>query len=273
MLKTIEIMQQYIPTIAQGGMERYEQAIADARTWIVETLLCREFMTEIEAMSPESELYRNVERIMAYKSYGLAIPKLDLVETANGFAVVNDEKLLPASRDRVNALLSAMETSCVQAVSELLNYLEDTPKYREAWSKSPAFTVMTDSFLPTIRQFRRYGQFAGGHLDFIAARPAVQAVIIRYIEPRISRELAQEIIREVAEDALTQSSRRIIDDLRFALASFYNDNAEFGEMSVARVRRQLEAAPDAFPAFKNSELYRQITAPEQETPKSSFYIL
>lgn len=271
MLKTLETMQKYIPTIAGGDMARYGQAITDARGWIVDTLLGREFMAEIEAMDAHEELYLHTERLLAYKAYSLAIPKLDLVETANGFAVVNDAKLLPASRDRVAALVSSFEASITQAVGQLLNYLEDTPQYREEWSGSPAFTVLTDSFLPTLREFRRYGSFIGNNLDFMAARPDIQSAILRYIEPRISRDLSLEILAEVAADNLSESNRSIISDLKFALAAFFNNKTELGEQSIARVRRQLEANPDAFPAFKTSELYRQITAPEPETPKSSFY--
>ena len=273
MLESLDLMQKYIPTIARGGIDRYRQAIADARSWIIATLLGREFMVEIEAMDREAELYRCTERLLAYKAYRLAIPKLDLVETANGFAVVDDEKLVPASRDRVAALVSSFEASITQAVGELLDYLEDTPMYRDLWSKAPAFTFMTDSFLPTLREFRRYGTFIGNNLDFMAARPAFQSVILRYIEPRISRELSLEILKEVAAGNLSESHQRIIGDLKFSLAAYYNEKTELGEQSIARVRRQLEANPDAFPAFKGSELYAEITAPKPEGKENQpFYI-
>lgn len=272
MLETIDIMRRYIPTIAGGSIAKYEQAIADARSWIISTLLGREFMIEIEAMNPKSELYRCTERLLAYKAYQLAIPKLDLVETANGFAVVNDEKLAPASRDRVTALVASFEASITQAVGELLDYLEDTPAYRGAWSNSPAFTVMTDSFLPTLREFRRYGSFVGNNLDFMAERPAFQSVILRYIEPRISRELTRAILDEVAVGNVSESHERILSDLKFALAAFYNERMELGEQSIARVRRVLEADPDAFPAFKTSELYAEITAPAPEKKEQPFFV-
>lgn len=273
MLETLDLMQKYIPTIARGDMDRYRQAIADARSWIIATLLGREFMVEIEAMDRESELYRCTERLLAYKAYRLAIPKLDLVETPNGFAVVNDEKMVPASKDRVAALISSFEASITQAVGELLDYLEDAAQYRELWSRSPAFTLMTDSFLPTLREFRRYGTFVGNNLDFMAARPAFQSVILRYIEPRISRELSQAILQEMAAGDLSENHRRIIGDLKFALAAYYNEKKELGEQSIARVRRQLEADPDAFPAFKASELYAEITAPKPERKENQpFYV-
>lgn len=273
MLETIDHMQKYIPTIARGDMERYRQAIVDARSWIIANLLGREFMTEIEAMDKESELYRCTERLLAYKAYRLAIPKLDLVETKNGFAVVNDNSLVPASRERVSALVSSFEASITQAVGELLDYLEDASQYRELWSRSPAFTVLTDSYLPTLREFRRYGSFTGNHLDFMAARPAFQSVILRYIEPRISRELSQAILQEVAAGDLSESHKRIISDLKFSMAAYYNEKQELGEQSIARVRRQLEADPDAFPAFKTSELYAEISAPKPEQKEQKpFYI-
>lgn len=276
MLQTIERLREYIPTIiSNSAFDKYQGSIIDARSWIIDTLLGAELMETIEALAPTAELYLITERLLAYKAYCMSIPRVDLVETANGFAVVNDDKLLPASRERVAALVAAMEKSILQGVTTLLNFMEDTTLYRELWRQSPAYTIMDDSLIPTLREFRHRGLFPGSHLDFMAARPAMQMVIIRYIEPRISRELTREVIEQVRDNVLSDANRKIIADLQYAMAAFYCGDMEFGEMSLSRARSVMEANPDDYPTFKNSELYRHITAAAatKESINPSIYVM
>ena len=39
----------------------------------------------------------------------IAIPSLDLVLTTNGFGIVSNQNVVPASRERVDALISSLE--------------------------------------------------------------------------------------------------------------------------------------------------------------------
>lgn len=278
MIKDIDTFRQLIPTVTGGTLDKYLQPIADAQEWLVSKIAGPKLMDEIlraGESDPPAELFTLARRVVAYKAYIDAIPKMDVLETANGFAVVNDEKLVPASRERVNALIVSMSDSLMSALEALIEYLEDTPQYAEAWKSSPSYSIISDSLLPSLRLFRRYGRFDGNYLDFITSRPAMLAIQMKFIEPKVSRELLAEIISQIREDSLTDANRAILDDLRFALAGFYNSDPELGDASLCRVREVLEQSPSDYPAFEGSRLYRLIREAEsrEKSDNRSIFVM
>src|SRR5574344_1668128 len=52
-----------------------------------------------------NNLLKYYQRVVCSKAAYEAIPEIDLVLTDNGFGVVSNNNVVPASRDRVNALL------------------------------------------------------------------------------------------------------------------------------------------------------------------------
>ena len=62
--------------------------------------------------------------IVANDGFRRAIPSLDLILTENGFGIVSDNNVAPASRDRVNALLKGLQAQvdeAIEAMDTILN--------------------------------------------------------------------------------------------------------------------------------------------------------
>lgn len=261
MIDDIQIMRDILPTIASSSLDKYRRPISDAQKWFADKIAGGELMDRIMEMKdadPLPELFVRARLCVALRAYGEAIPQLDLVETPNGFAVVNDERLVPASRERVSALRGSIQNDFRAALDSFIEYMEDSDGFAAMWKRSPAYSIISDSYLPTLREFRRYGEFAGSYLDFIAARPVFRQIIVKYIEPVVSRELSEEIIAQLRDGTLSESNGRLLEDLRFSLAGFYVGDVPFGQMSANRARQRLDADPDAYPTFRNSELYRAV---------------
>lgn len=60
------------------------------------------------------------ERILVIEAFRRAIPSLDLVLTPNGFGIVNNDNMVPASADRVNRLIDQLETERDIAIENLV---------------------------------------------------------------------------------------------------------------------------------------------------------
>lgn len=270
-IKNIERFRELIPTVTGKSLEKYTQPISDAAVWLRQQIVGPALMRVIEQMQDEAsvpELFTRAELVVAYKAYLIAIPKMDVIETSNGFAVVMDDKLAPASRDRVNALITSMQESLSFAVDDLIEYLEDSEEYRTDWIKSPAYMVTSDIYIPTLRTFRRYGTFPGGCLDFMAACTNLRSIIVKNIEPVISRELSAAILGEIRSGSISPQNEAIIGDLCQALAAFYNQDAQLGDMSVCRAREVVEDNPNDYPAFTGSIMYRRILANKENELKN-----
>lgn len=270
MIKDIERFRELIPTVAGQSLSKYTQPIADAVGWLRQQIVGPALMNVIEAMQNEAEapeLFKRVELVVAYKAYLIAIPKMDVIETANGFAVVNDDTMAPASRDRVASLSASMTESLEQALAELIEYLEDSEEHRAAWRQSPAYQATSGSYISTLREFRQYSSFKGGYLDFISAQVNIRSVILKNIEPIISREFSNEVISQIVAGNVPENNSTILADLRYALAGFYNNDAQLGDTCLARVRETLEKSPDNYPAFRDSILYQRIVKRQNEEHK------
>ena len=198
---------------------------------------------------------------------------MDVLETANGFAVVASDTLAPASRDRVAALTAAMGENLNRALEHLVESLQ-LPQHRDRWQGSPAGTATAFSFFPSLRTFRLYSSFAGGYVNYMEAQPSIRRIILQHIEPRISRELSRQIIDQVQAGELSAANGEIIEDLRMAVGSFFNGDAPAGESALCRVREALEANPENFPAFENSALYRRLLQAAARKPEQgSIYVM
>lgn len=272
MIEDIATLKKLIPTVVGTSIEKYRQPIADAQNWFAARIAGPALMSEIVRMGEDSEpgeLFLRARLAVACKAYLTAIPKLDVLETNNGFAVVSDQTLAPASRDRVKALTDSFSSSLKDALGLFYEYVEDSPEYRPVWLTAPGCTIMTDSYLPTLREFRKYGAWTGGYESFVNLQADVRAVILKFIEPKISRALSDKIVSEIQRDALSDANARIVGDLRYALAGYYRGDRALGYASLCRVREVLEESPDDYPEFRDSDIYRRLVASRENQKKTS----
>ena len=85
-------------------------------------------------------------RIVVAHALMHAIPSLDLVLTPNGFGIVSNQNIAPASRERVERLIASVEQQRDDAIILLQKQL-----FRRAdWQKSEVFGYWSQTLLPNI---------------------------------------------------------------------------------------------------------------------------
>jgi hypothetical protein len=264
---SIDILKKYIPTIVNNDFEKYRAEVTEANTWFKKEIAgANLYNTIIGALDAEEtpqghlKIIELSEAVVSRKAYLAGIPSYDLTETAGGFVVTRNENQAPASPERVKKLEDAISLRLTDAIEDLLEFLEETAAYHEDWKGSPTYTLLTDIYIKTLRDFRRYATFDGSRLDWIAAKPRMFNTIRLSIWPVISQELSDQIIEQLRDEDLSEKNKTIIEDLRFAFANFFANNPEAGNSYLMRIRKRLLANPADFPAFDNSELYTAIKA-------------
>lgn len=80
---------------------------------------------QLSALKNSEELLTFARTAIASDAYRRAIPSLDVVLTANGFGIVSNQTIAPASRDRINALLDSLEALCDAAIEMLILHAPD----------------------------------------------------------------------------------------------------------------------------------------------------
>lgn len=261
--KDISSLRKYLPTVIHSEYEKYQAEVIEANRWLKSEITGDALWELMEEQSfNDPQLTEHCEAVVARKAYLEGIPSFDLTETSGGFVVTRNENQAPASPERVKKLQTATEKRLTDAIESLLEYLEKNSQYHAAWKGSPAFALLTDIYIHTLNQFRRYAPWAGSRLQWMAARSSMLGVIKLKIEPVISHELSDQIIEELRDNDLSQSNARILENLRFAFANFAVGQEEAGKSYLYRVRKVLLSRPQDFPAWEQSELYAAIQASE-----------
>lgn len=145
-------------TLSKEAFEKYVPAFRDAETRIFEAVLpyMQQYLDKARNVIKIPDDYAGDALVEAYvyrQAAWQALPHLDLVLTDNGFAVVSNNNLAPASRDRVAALQERLREEKADARDLLLMDLCRIT----AWRDTEACRRLRSSLLWCPMLLRRYG--------------------------------------------------------------------------------------------------------------------
>jgi hypothetical protein len=106
-----------------------------------------------------------------------AVPQLDLILTPNGFGIVNNQNIVPASKERVDRLLAGLEKLRDDALTIILSML-------------PAAHQWTDS-----EQFRYFADTMFADLDTVQHPIFKRQISISTLQMFLVRALKRSLIR------------------------------------------------------------------------------
>lgn len=269
LVPTLEILKKYIPTITadetdEENFDKYESFVEDANTWlkreVIGSTLYAVIKDLLEDDATHAELVKRANKVVAHKSYIDSIPFNDLIETASGFAVIETDTKAPASAKRVEKLVDANKKKLSDAVDELIEYLEETTAYHDDWKGSPTYSLLTDTFIHTLREFRQFAPFEGNRTDWIRDKMKMFSVINLRMAPVISQELCDQIIEQQRDGDLTAANLEIIQNCKYAAALFFVGEEKSASSYLFRIRKTCTDNLDSYPAFRDSALYAKILA-------------
>ncbi|MEG1414683.1 MAG: DUF6712 family protein [Mucinivorans sp.] len=242
MISSIQQFKAILPTVIGDDITIYQSSIDGAYRWIAREILGAELATN-------AKLTDKIDVAVAYRAYKEAIPMLDLVNTSNGFAVISDASYVPASRERVSALISAVDRSLRDSLADLYEYIEDDVALAPIFAKFGRSTIVSGSLLPTRRQACAYAVFDGGYPEWIGLRGKHQLILTTTLYARFGRELIDAVVN--AKDNLRVLP--IAEPLKYAFAALLiNDNNTTTAMMTI-IDGELRNHPDLYPEHIISE--------------------
>ena len=127
------VLRKYIPNVissVKGEVPLFDKLspfIELAEIWVEGTFLSKGVLDFIAGCGDEEVVKVYATKIVVCEAYKNAIPSLDLILTPNGFGVVSNSNVAPASKERVYRLLESLETERDGAIRLLLSALPDVP--------------------------------------------------------------------------------------------------------------------------------------------------
>ena len=127
-------LRRYMPNVfatAQGETPLFDKVLPwleTAERWLFQQFIGNTFEPSLLAMGENEPVRLTATCVVAHEAMLRAVPSLDLVLTPNGFGIVSNQNVAPASRERVSRLIASLETSRDNAIEQLIMYLfRETP--------------------------------------------------------------------------------------------------------------------------------------------------
>ena len=135
-------------------IEKLYPYLESAEQWVMDTFVPEANFAEIaeaDSSGPNERFRFPLEKLVACHAYMTAIPSLDLVLTPNGFGIVSNQTVVPASRERVAALIASLESQRDAAIEALILRLSS----RTDWQQSEPGKYFAATMFPFLSLCRR----------------------------------------------------------------------------------------------------------------------
>ena len=265
-------LRRYIPNqvVAVKGEASLFDKIAywldTAEQWIFDTFCPASVIDAILADNPQSPLRNPLAAIAAHRALADAIPSLDLVQTVNGFAVVSNQNLAPASRDRVDRLIAVHRSQRDTAISALIPRLAAVPQWRD----TPHCGFFRSTLFPTPAHIRPLASGAATWERYEELHPAIVAAEDRLAAEYISPELMQRLRDETLGITSPHSALHtpLCEALRSHIADIIHDRP-LRDTALRDIVDYIRHRPDTFPEWHRSDTARLFSPPVFRNSKKS----
>lgn len=186
-------LMQFVPNVlkcVQGELSLYEKIaphLEVAEAWLTTTFLSEAVLTELLSVSDNAnnKLLYYARMAVVAEAMLHAVPQLDLVLTPNGFGVVSNTNIAPASKERVERLLLSLEKMRDDTLAVLLPLLTQNV----AWATSDPCLYFEQTLYPWLDLPRKLGSTEHAWLHYQELHSKLIAIEERLAHDFFSCEL------------------------------------------------------------------------------------
>lgn len=248
---------------------RFSSFLARAQEWVTDKIIGDQLETALEPGAnigqndPHEKLRGLVDRVISELAYLNSVGESDLQRSEAGFVVQNNDKMSPASLQRVERLIQSLNERINSDCDSLVNYLlknsvpdEENPSPYEDWRDTPQFEFLTDAFIPTMGVMRQNTSSVPVQrwTEFYDLQPKMNIALRTSVARYVSIEQIDALLSDYRTDELQDIQRKVLRWLRMAvLAEVTNaDNATHFAIEARNYMLQHESS---FPEFVASDCY------------------
>ena len=273
LIKDDNALRRYMPNVfatAQGEPPFFDKVLPwleTAERWLFQQFIGDTFEPSLLAMGENEPVRLTATCVVAHEAMLRAVPSLDLVLTPNGFGIVSNQNVAPASRERVSRLIASLETSRDNAIEQLITYL-----FRETeWYDSPTRHWFTATLFPNIDLANLCGFTEHRWANYLGLRSnaiTIETEIANeYISPEQLAMFHDEVYSiNVELSPATSMHTTILQQLRSIIVRMLK-----GEPAPVQALRDIvdfmRKSPDAFPQFADSHTAKLFSPPIFENKK------
>ncbi|WP_278870924.1 DUF6712 family protein [Leyella stercorea] len=152
-----DTLKKYVPNTlkAVAGelslFDKIQYHLLQAEQWLTDTFVSSDTMSRIRSYSDSTPILHYCRIITAAEAMLHAVPQLDLILTPNGFGIVSNQNVIPASKERIERLLLSLEKQRDDTLQIILTMLPDAHHWT-ASTQYEYFAATLFTNLDTIHQ-------------------------------------------------------------------------------------------------------------------------
>jgi len=254
MIITREEFEKYVPsavmpddTLFERIAEYIDEGFVEVKSLLGSTLY--------DNMSDDPDLLALGNRMASLYAYKTVIPHLDLVLTENGFGVVNNQNVSPASMQRVNTLRQQIAQSLDDTIDEILDYVRGNADWVNTYVAIETFRSIVWN---AKKQMFYFGQPNGHRTQMNELRVKITSAETK-LKHCISDEFFDELCTAVRMNTATDMQNTCIHYIMMVIGADATDDYKMARFHVGRLVDFLDRNISTFTTYANSTAYAANT--------------
>ena len=256
LINSIEDFLKSIPTAQGSDWTALEPFANSADASVKQLVTGSDLYDYIEALEDGEDLKTTLCNLISFWLYKNAIPFIDLIQTNNGFAVVNNSNQAPASKERVERLITWCDELIDKTTDLLILQLVDDETAMVEWRKFKRFNSLTNCFFWTGVDFAALAKAENGNRsEFLKAKSKLLTAQKNELTEVLSVSYINELIDGLRANTLTEKDAYVVDVCKLALAKWYEDDEDEAEELLENLIVMMERDIDSYSTYKSSPEY------------------
>ena len=257
-----DTLRHYLPNVfatVKGEVSLFDKVKVDidlAENWAIETFVSTNTFNTICGYTEDNPIMIITAKLIASEALRRAIPSLDLVLTPNGFGVVSNQNVAPASKERVDRLIDSLADYRDECIGNLLSALGGESQ----WHTSSQASFFGETLFPDLAITEQVKGTGSKWERYLSLRPKILDIEASLAEEFFSPELMVRLRNEVLRKTHTADLARVINAIRGQVVDLLNGSS-IRMRDMIDVVNHIRCNPDLFPEWHASETAKLFSPP------------
>ena len=253
-------------------IDKLSPFLAATEKWLSDIFTSEAVFDTICQYAEENALRVATTQAVVYEAFRRAVPHLDIILTPNGFGIVSNTNIAPASKERINRLLDALLENRDAALLQVLSLLPA----ESGWLGTKQAQFFAATMFPNMEVTLRFPKASGGRWEqYLSLREKAigieQFFAAQYLSVELMDVLRSEVQSGQYRSMLHQKICRILQAVEIRCLNSTDPTAwmHFEHNALFDLVNTIRDNPEDFPEWHSSATAELYEPPIFENKKES----
>lgn len=261
-------------TTVKGEVPVYDKMIpflSATERWLADNITSEAVLTAIGDLEASHPTRMLTCQIIAYDAFHRAVPQLDVILTPNGFGIVSNSNIAPASKERIERLMASL----LENRNRLLMHLMPLLTAFSGWTESVQGRFFSATMFPNMEVTLRFPRSENRWEKYLALREAVIPVEEFFATQYLSKELLDVLRSEVQTGHYRSTAHRTVCrilqavEIRCLLSGDPTASMHLEHNALFDIVNTIKDNPEEFPEWHSSKVAELYSPTIFENKKES----